>query len=431
MPNGRLAISRPGRVSGQIAVPGDKSITHRAVLLNALCAGQAHISGAGLGADCRSTIDCIRSLGAEVVIDGSSVTVSSPGFAGLSEPRRPLDCGNSGTTIRLLLGLLAGSGFFSVLVGDSSLSERPMGRVAAPLRALGALIYGRGGGERAPLVVDVATLTGDEIAVPVASAQVKSALLIAGLFARGQTRIRQPAQSRDHTELMLAQMGVQLEIDGPVVAISGGQPLHSVNVSVPADFSSAAYWLVLGATHQQAEIELLNIGLNPTRAGALAVLERMGGQITRHLRPGTGEIAGDLHVCSSRLTATAIGGAEIPIIIDEIPILAVAATQASGTTVISDAAELRVKESDRIAATVANLRALGATIEETPDGMIIEGPTRLSGAQLDSYGDHRVAMAMAVAASIADGESQLSGAGAVGVSYPDFFPTLGKVALDC
>ena len=194
--------------------------------------------------------------------------------------------------MRLLLGLLAGSGFFSVLVGDSSLSERPMGRVAAPLRALGALIYGRGGGERAPLVVDVATLTGDEITVPVASAQVKSALLIAGLFARGQTRIRQPAQSRDHTELMLAEMGVQLEIDGPVVAISGGQPLHSVSVSVPGDFSSAAYWLVLGATHQQAEIELLNIGLNPTRAGALVVLERMGGQITRHLRPGTGEIAG-------------------------------------------------------------------------------------------------------------------------------------------
>lgn len=430
MPNGWLAISRPGRVSGRIAVPGDKSITHRAVLLNALCAGQAHISGAGLGADCRSTIDCIRSLGAEVVVDGSSVTVSSPGFAGLSEPRRPLDCGNSGTTMRLLLGLLAGSGFFSVLVGDSSLSERPMGRVAAPLRALGALVYGRAGGERAPLAVDAATLTGDEIAVPVASAQVKSALLIAGLFACGQTRIRQPAQSRDHTELMLVQMGAELEIDGPVVSISGGQPLHPVSVSVPGDFSSAAYWLVLGATHQQAEIELLNIGLNPTRAGALAVLERMGGQITCQLRPGTGEVAGDLQVCSSQLTATAIGGSEIPIVIDEIPILAVAATQASGTTVISDAAELRVKESDRIAATVANLRALGATIEETADGMIIEGPTRLSGARLDSYGDHRVAMAMAVAASIADGESQLTGTGAVDISYPDFFPTLGKVALD-
>ena len=418
------AIGPASGLRGKISVPGDKSITHRALLLNALAAGRAQIRGAGLGADCRSSIACLRDLGVSVKESGDQIVVESPGSNAFAEPRLPLDCGNSGTTMRLLLGLLAGCGRFAVLVGDDSLSSRPMGRVAEPLRRMGAQIFGRDGGSLAPLAVIPAALAGTELDIPVASAQVKSALLIAGLAAAGKTVIRQPAQSRDHTELMLAAMGAEIEIDGAVLAVEGGQQLKAVDVDVPGDFSSAAFWLVLGAIHPNANLEISNVGLNPTRTGALTVLSRMGARISIDARPGATEQSGDLTVASSHLRATEIGGAEIPIIIDELPVLAVAATQATGTTIIRDAHELRVKETDRIAATVQNLRAMGARIEELEDGMVIEGPTPLRGAQLDSRGDHRVAMAMAIAASIASEDCRINDAGAVQVSYPGFFTEL-------
>lgn len=421
------AINAASTVRGRIDVPGDKSITHRALLLNALAQGGARIRGAGLGGDCLSSITCLRGLGVGVRLEGGQLTLESPGVAGFGEPASPLDCGNSGTTMRLLLGLLAGCGRFAVVVGDESLSARPMGRVVDPLRRMGALITGRGGGELAPLAVNPASLAGTEIEVPVASAQVKSALLIAGLSAGGLTRIRQPARSRDHTEIMLAAMGARMEIDGAELAIEGGQRLTPVDVDVPGDFSSAAFWLVLGACHPDADLEIASVGINPTRAGALSVLERMGARIEINPNPAGAEPSGDLAVASSSLRATEIGGAEIPIIIDEIPVLAVAATQAEGTTRIRDAGELRVKETDRITATVKNLRAMGASIEELPDGMVIDGPTPLRGARLDSHGDHRVAMAMAVAASIAGGESRISDSSAVNISYPEFFDELGRV----
>ncbi len=426
-PEAASAIGAASAVRGRIQVPGDKSITHRALLLNALAEGRAHVSGAGLGGDCRSSIACLRGLGVSVSRDGDRLTVDSPGSGGFEEPAGPLDCGNSGTTMRLLLGLLAGCGRFAVVVGDESLSSRPMGRVADPLRRMGARIFGRGGGQLAPLAVNPASLSGTRINVPVASAQVKSALLIAGLGASGQTRISQPARSRDHTEIMLAAMGARVEIDGAELSIEGGQQLDPVDVDVPGDFSSAAFWLVLGASHPDARLRIENVGLNPTRAGTLPVLERMGARIAIDANPAGAEPSGDLTVESSGLRATDIGGAEIPILIDELPVLAVAATQAEGTTTIRDAGELRVKETDRITATVGNLRAMGARIEERPDGMVIEGPTPLKGARLDSHGDHRVAMAMAVAASIADGESRIRDSAAVDISYPEFFGELGRV----
>lgn len=420
-------INAAATVRGRIRVPGDKSITHRALLLNALAQGGARIRGAGLGGDCRSSIACLQGLGVSVLRDGDQLAIDSPGVDGFDEPASPLDCGNSGTTMRLLLGLLAGCGRFAVVIGDESLSARPMGRVAAPLRQMGARIFGRGGGELAPLAVNPASLSGTQIDVPVASAQVKSALLIAGLNADGVTRIRQPARSRDHTEIMLAAMGAGLEIDGAELTIAGGQRLEPVDVDVPGDFSSAAFWLVLGASHPDASLEIANVGINPTRAGTLSVLERMGAKIAIDPNPAGAEPSGNLAVDSSSLNATEIGGAEIPILIDELPVLAVAATQAEGTTSIRDAGELRIKETDRISATVRNLTAMGARIEELPDGMVIEGPTPLRGARLDSHGDHRVAMAMAVAASIAGGESRIDDAAAVDISYPGFFDELGRV----
>jgi 3-phosphoshikimate 1-carboxyvinyltransferase len=421
------ALNAASTVRGRINVPGDKSITHRALLLNALANGGAQIRGAGLGDDCRSSIACLQGLGVRVRQEGRQLTIESPGVGGFEEPAKPLDCGNSGTTMRLLLGVLAGCGRFAVVVGDESLSARPMGRVAGPLRRMGARIAGRDGGELAPLAVSPALLSGTEINVPVASAQVKSALLIAGLNANGQTRIIQPAESRNHTEIMLAAMGARVEVDGAKLTVEGGQQLTPVDVEVPGDFSSAAFWLVLGASHPDASLEIANVGINPTRAGTLSVLERMGARIEIDPNPAGAEPSGGLAVASSALSATQIGGAEIPIIIDEIPVLAVAATQAQGTTSIRDAGELRVKETDRIAATVKNLRAMGARIEELPDGMVIEGPTPLQGARLDSHGDHRVAMAMAVAASIASGESRIGDSAAVNVSYPGFFEELGRV----
>ena len=347
---------------------------------------------------------------------------------GLLEPSQVLDAGNSGTATRLVTGLLAAQPFFSVLTGDESLLSRPMDRVIQPLKRMGAEIRGRRGDSLAPLAVRGGGLTGIDFDQPVASAQVKSSLLIAGLHADGETTVRQPAMSRDHTERMLSAMGGDIDVDGLNVTVKRSE-LDAIDVSVPGDISGAAFWLVAGAIHPNAEIRLLGVGINATRAGVIEVLNRMGARISvENVREDNDEPIADIVARSSDLKGVEIGGDLVPLVVDELPVLAVAASRAAGTTVIADADELRVKESDRIAATVDGLARLGATVEERQDGMTIHGGGRLSGSTVHSYGDHRIAMSMAVAGLAAEGETTIDGAEAAGVSYPGFWDTLASIS---
>ena len=342
----------------------------------------------------------------------------------MSEPAGVLNAGNSGTTMRLVAGLLAAQPFFSVITGDRSLRTRPMDRIVLPLTRMGARIMGRGDGSLAPLAIQGGDLSGIEYAVPVASAQVKSSLMIAGIHADGHTVIQQPAQSRDHTERLLSAMGASIHVDGLRVTVSRSD-LTPVDIEVPGDVSSAAFWLVAGCCHPNARVRVNGVGINPTRAGVLKVLEAMGANIrTENVREERGELAADLIAETSDLRATEIRGDDIAAVVDELPVLAVAASLARGTTVIADAGELRHKESDRIRATVDGLSRLGARIEERPDGMVIHGGATLVGAECDSYRDHRIAMTMAVAGLIARGSTTVNGAEAAAVSYPDFWRTL-------
>ncbi len=424
-----IRLRPPGRLRGELHVPGDKSISHRALLLNAIAIGTARITGAGLGADCRSTLQCLRQLG--VVIDESGdgeLVVHGQGLSGLRKAKNVLDCGNSGTTIRLLLGVLAGLPFSSTVTGDESLRGRPMGRITDPLRLMGARITGRNDGRNAPLTVDGGGLAGIDYALPVASAQLKSSLLLAGLAAAGPTILRQTAVSRDHTELMLAAQGVAIQSDGLTLSMEGGQSASAVDINVPGDVSSASFWLIAAAIHPDADLTLRNVGINPTRAGVLVVLQRMRADIQINEIGGGPEPVADIRVRSSQLRATAIGGAEIPILIDELPALALAATQAEGVTEIRDAAELRVKESDRIAATATELENLGADVQELDDGFIINGPTPLIGDAVEGHDDHRLAMSLGIGSLIADGETVLYGADCVVVSYPGFWEQLARVS---
>ena len=424
-------ISAPTSLRGELNLPGDKSITHRAILLNAMADGEARISKAGLGADCLRTVECVRSLGVNIqFLSDTDLLIRGSGFQRMQEPDRVLDCGNAGTAMRLLLGLVAGLDAFSVLSGDSSLRQRPMGRVTKPLRLMGAEIYGRNGGENAPIAVKGGGLTGVEVELPVASAQVKSALLIAGMMASGETTIRQPALSRNHTELMLASQGVQIEVKGLTLTIKGGQRPTPIDVRVPRDVSSAAFWLTAGAIHPHADLTMLGVSMNPTRAGVIDALRGMGAQIDIVPDSDGPEPTAGLRVQSSRLHATRIDGAQIPIVQDEIPILALAATQAEGRTEIRDAQELRVKESDRISTTCRELNSLGANIEELADGLIIEGPTPLNGAVVDSHDDHRLAMCLGVAGLIADGTTTVRGSNSASVSDPLFWSELERLSLN-
>ena len=417
------------QLRGDIRVPGDKSISHRALLLNGIATGSARITGAGMGADCRSTLGCLRQLG--VVIDepaDGELVVHGRGRAGLSESDDVLDCGNSGTTMRLILGILAGLPFFSVVSGDISLRSRPMARVTDPLRLMGARIGGRDGGQYAPLAIQAGQLNGIDYELPVASGQLKSCLLLAGLAAGGRTVLTQPAESRDHTELMLKAQGVSIQSDDLTLSVEGGQEATAVDVDVPGDVSSATFWMIAACIHSDADLTIRDVGINPTRAGALHVLRRMQADIEVNEHRGGPEPTADITIRSSRLRATSIGGAEIPSLIDELPVLALAATQAEGTTTIRDAAELRVKESDRITATVTELRRLGADIEELEDGFVINGPTPLHGAAVNGHDDHRLAMSLGVASLIASGETRLDGADCVDISYPDFWDQLARIA---
>ncbi|BAQ62095.1 5-Enolpyruvylshikimate-3-phosphate synthase [Geminocystis sp. NIES-3708] len=416
-------------LQGKISIPGDKSISHRALMLGAIASGKTIIKGLLLGEDPRSTAQCFQAMGAKISqLNSEEVIVTGIGEEGLQEPLNILDAGNSGTTMRLMLGLLASqpNKFFAV-TGDDSLRSRPMSRVVQPLQQMGAIIYGRNTNKNAPLAVIGQNLKGIHYHSPIASAQVKSCILLAGLMTEGKTTVTEPALSRDHSERMLRAFGATLEIDVDThsVTIEGKTKLYGQTVIVPGDISSAAFWLVAGAITPNSELTIENVGINPTRTGILEALMMMGADITlENKRETAGEPVADLKVKSSKLKACTIEGAIIPRLIDEIPILAVAACFAEGTTIIKDAEELRVKESDRLAVMATELNKMGANITELPDGLEIMGSVTLKGSEMDSYTDHRIAMSLAIAGLNAKGKTTINRAQAASISYPTFVKTL-------
>jgi 3-phosphoshikimate 1-carboxyvinyltransferase len=427
-------VSPSRALAGEVRPPGDKSISHRAVILNGIAEGKARLTNFSPGADCLSTLACMRALGVEIAGDLSgaapSLSIHGAGGRGLREAVDVLNAGNSGTTMRLLAGLLAAQPFLSIITGDQSLRSRPMGRIVEPLRLMGASIWGRGNDSLAPLAIRGQRLHGIEYRLPVASAQVKSALLLAGLFAEDNTTVEEPAPSRDHTERLLQEMGASLHREGRHTRVSPlTGPLKALDMRIPGDISSAAYWLVAGATHPDARIRIKDVGLNPTRSGIIDVLEAMGADIkVENRRVEGGEPVADLEVSSSSLRGIEVSGEMIPRVIDEIPVIAVAASLATGTTMIRDAAELRVKESDRISTTAEELSKMGARIEALPDGMIVHGVGRLVGANCHSHDDHRLAMTIAVAALGAQGDTVIDSAEAVDISYPSFWSDLDRLS---
>jgi 3-phosphoshikimate 1-carboxyvinyltransferase len=412
-----------------VRVPGDKSISHRALILGALAAGRTTVRGLAQGGDCRSTRACLAALGVRIEEsqgpEGPILHVEGRGLGGLLPPVAPLDAGNSGTTARFLMGVLAGHGFAATLTGDASLSRRPMLRVAGPLGLMGARIDTTDG--HLPATVTGGALRGITYEMPVASAQVKSAILLAGLHAEGVTTVVEPEQTRDHTERALAMFGASVSVAGRTVSVSGGGSLAAVDLSVPGDPSSAAFWAAAATALPGAEVEIEGVGLNPTRTSFLGVLERMGARVETTRAPvGAGEPMGVMSVRHASLRGVVIAPHEVPGLIDELPALAAAATH-GGALSVSGAAELRVKESDRISALAAGLRGLGANVEEFADGFRIDGSQRLAGGVADAAGDHRLAMAFAIAALGASGASRIIGAEAVAVSYPGFFDTLEEL----
>lgn len=417
-------------IVGSVSLPGDKSISHRAIILGGIARGKSRVENFLPSHDCLSTLDCMRSLGVDVERVGERrLEIHGVGRRGLQEPVKALDAGNSGTTMRLLSGLLSGQPFRSILSGDDSLSTRPMGRVIEPLKMMGARISGRDGDRFAPLTIRGGKLKPVEYDTKVASAQVKSAILLAGLYAPGQTVVREPAPSRDHTERMLRHMGKELQVSDRAVAIEGGGELYPGEITVPGDISSAGYFLVAATISGNSRLAIEGIGVNPTRTGLVGVLRSMGANISMgNERTVCNEPVADIQVASAQLRGMQVSGETVPTLIDELPILAVAATQAVGTTVVKDAAELRVKETDRISAMASELSKMGAQIEETEDGWVIEGPTPLRGARCESHGDHRVAMAVAVAGLIARGETSIRGAECIDISFPGFLKTIEKTA---
>jgi 3-phosphoshikimate 1-carboxyvinyltransferase len=407
---------------GDIAVNGDKSITHRGLILGSLAEGETVLTGYSRGRDCASTIGLLKKLGVRIRETDGALAVAGRGRFGFKEPDDVLDCGNSGTTMRLFAGLLAGQDFFSVLSGDGSLRKRPMDRVIEPLGRMGAEIRARGRGRCAPLGIAGQKLKGITYEMPVASAQVKSAVLLAGLHARDATIVVEPVPTRDHTERLLAHFGADISrTSDRAVRVTGGNRMTGKELAVPGDISSAAFFAVLGAVASGAEILVKGVGVNPTRTGILDALQAMGADIvlTGNRLAGPEPVA-DLTIKNRPLRAVELGGRLIPRIIDEIPVLAVAATQAAGTTVIRDARELRVKETDRIMAITAGLKKMGAVIYETDDGLIVEGPVRLKAAACSSFGDHRIAMALTVAGLIAEGDTVIDDADCVAISFPEF-----------
>jgi 3-phosphoshikimate 1-carboxyvinyltransferase len=417
-------LIRPAKgLSGSVRLPGDKSISHRYAMLGAIAGGTTKLDNFSTGADCASTLGCLRTLGVKWERNGTSIVIHGEGQK-LQDPTAPLNCGNSGSTIRMLSGILAGQPFISELVGDESLSRRPMARIIAPLEMMGAKIEGRDGG-RPPLRVTGGMLKAIDYKLPVASAQVKTSLLFAGLFADDTTRIEEPIQTRDHGELALQAFGVKVDRRMREVSITGGQTLHAIEATVPGDISSAAFFLCAAALFPDSELTISGLLLNPTRARLLDVLIGLGLRITMaDLEEQHGELVGTLLVQGGTLRSARITGGDTAALIDEIPVLAAIAPYTSDGIEIRDARELRVKESDRIASVAKNLRLMGAEVEEFDDGLRIPGEQKLHGASLDSFGDHRIAMALAVTALRAEGETEIKGADAAVISYPEFFSVL-------
>lgn len=411
---------------GEITVPGDKSISHRSIMLGSLAEGTTMVHGFLHGEDNHATLNAFRAMGIgiEELADGV-LRIAGKGLDGLQEPQTVLDCGNSGTTIRLMTGLLSGQSFFSVLTGDRYLCRRPMKRVVGPLASMGAQIWGRGGGDLAPLAIRGSRLQAVDYTSPIASAQVKSALMLAGLYAEGVTTVREPHLSRDHSERMLRYFGAEVQPFAGGVSISGRPRLQGREVQVPGDISSAAFFLVAALITPSSELLIRNVGVNPTRSGIIDILQQMGGQLELlNPRELSGEPVADILVRSSALRGIDIGGEVVPRAIDEFPVVAVAASFAEGTTTIRDAKELRVKETDRIAAMTAELTKLGGRVEAREDGMVVQGVEGLSGGAVTSHGDHRIAMSMAVAALRASGSVTIDDTACTATSFPNFWELL-------
>ncbi|HZT73043.1 MAG TPA: 3-phosphoshikimate 1-carboxyvinyltransferase [Terriglobales bacterium] len=427
-------VIRPAcNLSGAVRPPGDKSISHRYGMLGALASGRSHLANYSTGADCASTLACMAALGAKIERRDDVVEIEGAGLRGLRPPAAPLDAGNSGSTIRMLAGILAGQPFASEIGGDASLSRRPMRRVVEPLQQMGAAIAAAEGG-LPPLRFAPAPsgLSGIEYRLPVASAQVKTAVLFAGLFARGATAVIEPQPTRDHTEIALRQCGARISVQrGRVELAAAPGELRPVDLTIPGDPSSAAFFLCAAAMFPEATLVIQGVSVNPRRAVLLDVLRRMGARIgIVEIAETAGELVGTLSAAGparGRLQGTSIAGAETVALIDEIPVLAVLATACEGGLHVADAAELRVKESDRIAAIAENLRRMGARCEERPDGLIVPGPQQLHAAAVDSRGDHRIAMAFAIAGLVADGPVEIAGADCAAISYPEFYSTLARI----
>jgi 3-phosphoshikimate 1-carboxyvinyltransferase len=431
----QIKVRRLKSLPAEITVPGDKSISHRSAMFAGMAKGRTEIDGFLPSEDCLCTVHAMQALGAEVEfleetpgVGFTKLAITGKGMT-LQPADKPIDCGNSGTTTRLLAGILAGQKFSTTLVGDASLSKRPMKRIADPLREMGATVEGQGEKICAPLTITGGDLHAITYKLPMASAQVKSAVLLAGLFAPGKTSVIEPVPTRNHTERLFSHFGIKWLRDGDTVTVYGGQAPRAEDIVVPGDISSAAFWMVAAAVKPDAQITLKNVGLNGTRTGIIDVLLRMGAQITTSETHSQGEPRGNIIVKGGDLNGTVIGGAEIANVIDELPILAVAAALARGTTVIRDAAELRVKETDRIAAVADNLRRMGVKVTETPDGMEIEGGAPLQGAVIDSFGDHRIAMSFAIAGLYADGVTTINGTECIATSYPGFERELNRFFL--
>ncbi|WP_422123414.1 3-phosphoshikimate 1-carboxyvinyltransferase [Planococcus sp. X10-3] len=422
----KLDYKKPS-LTGNIQVPGDKSISHRSIMFGAMASGKTTVEGFLLGADCLSTISCFQKLGVEIELNGEQVTINSKGAEGWNEPSEILDAGNSGTTTRLMLGLLAATNFHTVITGDESIAKRPMKRIVDPLRQMGADIRGRQNGQFTPLAIQGTKLSAINYTLPVASAQVKSAILLAALYADGITRIEEPVATRDHTEIMLGHFGVDLKRQANTIQLEGGQKLTASHVKVPGDISSAAFMIGAALITANSEVRLENVGINPTRTGILDVVKQMGADVEVIEMDTAGERAAELIIRSARLNGVEISGALIPRLIDEIPVIALIATQCHGTTVIKDAEELRVKETDRISAVVDELSKMGADITATEDGMIINGPTPLVGAEMKTYGDHRLGMMAAVASLAAEGPVLIDDPDCIAVSYPGFIEQLNSL----
>ncbi len=424
-----LPANKP--IKGEITVAPDKSISHRTVIFSALANGEGTVNNFLKAADTLSTCNCMRSLGIDIKEWEGRMIIRGQGLYGLREPLDILDCGNSGTTIRLLSGLLSGQPFFSVLSGDNSLNKRPMRRVIEPLKMMGADISARADGNYPPLAIKGSSnLNGLSYSMPVASAQVKTSLLLAGLYAGSTTHLLEPEKSRDHSERMLSAMGAELKVDGSSITLQPGRELEAQQFEVPGDISSAAFFMVTAAIIPGSELLIKDVGINPTRAGVIEVLEDMGADIKiENYRVIGGEPIADIIVIGSSLKAAQVSGEIIPRLIDEIPILAVAMAMAEGISTVKDASELRVKESDRIVAICSELSKMGVNIEETEDGFNIHGnPDGFKAAVVDSRDDHRIAMSLAVAALRGDGETTISNSKVVAISFPDFWPCLARIA---